>query len=101
MLISDCSTDVCSSHLKPPQDWRIGTEHEKFAFDLTTLRPLPYDGPSGIGALLNRLTRFGWTQVTENGNTIALVHDACNRSEARRVGKACVSTCRSRWSPDH
>src|SRR3546814_14697340 len=23
------------------------------------------------------------------------------RSEARRVGKACVSTCRSRWSPDH
>src|SRR3546814_19251154 len=23
------------------------------------------------------------------------------RSEERRVGKACVSTCRSRWSPDH
>src|SRR3546814_14415091 len=23
------------------------------------------------------------------------------RSEARRVGKACVSTCRSRWAPDH
>src|SRR3546814_16591331 len=23
------------------------------------------------------------------------------RSEARRVGKECVSTCRSRWSPDH
>src|SRR3546814_2827829 len=26
-------------------------------------------------------------------------HD--NRSEERRVGKECVSTCRSRWSPDH
>src|SRR3546814_15504071 len=24
-----------------------------------------------------------------------------NRSEERRVGKECVSTCRSRWSPDH
>src|SRR3546814_7820504 len=25
----------------------------------------------------------------------------CNRSEERRVGKECVSTCRSRWSPYH
>src|SRR3546814_19603489 len=24
-----------------------------------------------------------------------------HRSEERRVGKECVSTCRSRWSPDH
>src|SRR3546814_13148721 len=27
------------------------------------------------------------------------VHFACTRSEERRVGKECVSTCRSRWSP--
>src|SRR3546814_19588942 len=27
--------------------------------------------------------------------------DCCSRSEERRVGKECVSTCRSRWSPDH
>src|SRR3546814_12631701 len=26
---------------------------------------------------------------------------ACTRSAERRVGKECVSTCRSRWSPDH
>ena len=25
----------------------------------------------------------------------------CIRSEERRVGKECVSTCRSRWSPYH
>src|SRR3546814_11894611 len=25
----------------------------------------------------------------------------CTRSAERRVGKECVSTCRSRWSPDH
>src|SRR3546814_8234942 len=29
------------------------------------------------------------------------VVDALNRSEERRVGKECVSTCRSRWSPYH
>src|SRR3546814_18041720 len=29
------------------------------------------------------------------------VDDACHRSEERRVGKECVSTCRSRWSPYH
>src|SRR3546814_11436578 len=30
-----------------------------------------------------------------------LVVDLVQRSEERRVGKACVSTCRSRWSPYH
>src|SRR3546814_15701449 len=28
-------------------------------------------------------------------------HGRSDRSEERRVGKECVSTCRSRWSPDH
>src|SRR3546814_20273036 len=27
--------------------------------------------------------------------------DQCARSEERRVGKECVSTCRSRWAPSH
>src|SRR3546814_3811870 len=30
-----------------------------------------------------------------------LGHLAVDRSEERRVGKECVSTCRSRWSPSH
>src|SRR3546814_4972692 len=30
-----------------------------------------------------------------------LTHAQILRSEERRVGKECVSTCRSRWSPDH
>src|SRR3546814_4275120 len=30
-----------------------------------------------------------------------LIKDISDRSEERRVGKECVSTCRSRWSPDH
>ncbi|HSK39127.1 MAG TPA: glutamate--cysteine ligase [Arenibaculum sp.] len=65
---------------KPADQWRIGTEHEKFAFRLSDLRPLPYDGPDGIGELLNRMTRFGWDPVTEGGNVIALSDGACSVS---------------------
>src|SRR3546814_14531203 len=31
----------------------------------------------------------------------AILYPAAPRSAERRVGKECVSTCRSRWSPDH
>jgi glutamate--cysteine ligase len=57
---------------KPKSDWRIGTEHEKFAFDLKTLRPLQYEGETSIRAMLEGLTRFGWAPVTEEGRPIAL-----------------------------
>jgi glutamate--cysteine ligase len=63
---------------KPPSAWRIGTEHEKFVFQLETLRRAPYEGPRGIGALLRGLTRFGWTPVIEDGNVIALTAGECN-----------------------
>ena len=43
---------------KPKQDWRIGTEHEKFGFDQQNLRPLPYEGERGIQAMLEGLQRF-------------------------------------------
>jgi glutamate--cysteine ligase len=65
---------------KPVEQWRIGTEHEKFAFDRKTLRRLPYEGASGIGALLRGMQRFGWQPVEENGNVIALTMGACNIS---------------------
>jgi glutamate--cysteine ligase len=57
---------------KPPSDWRIGTEHEKFGFALDDLRRPPYEGPSGIGAMLHGLERFGWQPVEEKGKVIAL-----------------------------
>ncbi|MDH3240555.1 MAG: glutamate--cysteine ligase [Alphaproteobacteria bacterium] len=63
---------------KQRADWRIGTEHEKFAFNLATLRPLPYDGPCSIRAMLEGLTRFGWLPVTENGLPIALRKDGAS-----------------------
>ena len=57
---------------KPQEEWRIGTEHEKFAYHLADLKPLEYEGPSGIRALLKGLLRFGWEPVLEAGNPIAL-----------------------------
>ncbi|MEX1109054.1 MAG: glutamate--cysteine ligase [Dongiaceae bacterium] len=66
---------------KPKADWRIGTEHEKFGFRLDDLRPLPYEGPSGIGALLEGLAaKFGWERIREGENTIALNSGLCNIS---------------------
>jgi glutamate--cysteine ligase len=61
---------------KPPSAWRIGTEHEKFVFRRADLKRVPYEGPDGIGALLQRMTRFGWEPVLEKGNVIALANDA-------------------------
>src|SRR3546814_13437578 len=55
---------------------------------------------SGIPA--TRTERFGKNYLTfahpDCGVGFAIVED---RSEERRVGKGCVSTCRSRWSPCH
>ncbi|SBW07539.1 Glutamate--cysteine ligase, chloroplastic [uncultured Alphaproteobacteria bacterium] len=59
---------------KPKSAWRIGTEHEKFVFCRNSLKPLPYDGPKSIRALLEALIPEGWTPVFEGGNPIALTH---------------------------
>ncbi|MFZ5792256.1 MAG: glutamate--cysteine ligase [Pseudomonadota bacterium] len=63
---------------KPRERWRIGTEHEKFGFNQKDLRPLPYEGPAGVRALLEGLTRFGWEPVREGDNPIALTMGDCN-----------------------
>ncbi|HRO03255.1 MAG TPA: glutamate--cysteine ligase [Terricaulis sp.] len=59
--------------------WRIGTEHEKFAFYKDTLEPVPYEGERGIGALLNGLAdNYGWSRVSEGENLIALAQDGAS-----------------------
>ncbi len=66
---------------KPRENWRIGTEHEKFGYDKKTLKPLPYDGPCSIRAMLEGLgDKFGWTPVFEGGNIIGLERDGANVS---------------------
>ncbi len=63
---------VLANGSKPKDQWRLGTEHEKFAYRTTDFSALPYGGPKGIQAFLNGLTRFGWQGVYEGENIIAL-----------------------------
>ncbi|HET9150066.1 MAG TPA: glutamate--cysteine ligase [Alphaproteobacteria bacterium] len=60
---------------KPRESWRIGTEHEKFAFRLADRARLPHEGKGGIGELLAGLTRFGWTLVREGEAVIGATRE--------------------------
>ncbi len=60
---------------KPVEQWRIGTEHEKFVYNCNDRHAPSYDEPGGIRDLLNALTEFGWRPVVEGGKVIALSGD--------------------------
>ena len=63
---------------KPTEDWRIGTEHEKFGFYQRGHTLVPYEGERGIAALLDGLKdSFGWEGVLEQGKIIALRRSDC------------------------
>src|SRR3546814_8198255 len=86
MRISDWSSDVCSSDL----------EAQAIAKRLA-------NGPTVALGTMRKVLRDGLSQdfsttldAEAKGQFIA-----GGRSEERRVGKECVSTCRSRWSPYH
>jgi glutamate--cysteine ligase len=58
---------------KPREDWKIGTEHEKFVFHENSFNRVGYFGKSGISELLNKLAeKNNWEKILENNNTIAL-----------------------------
>src|SRR3546814_4150926 len=87
MRISDWSSDVCSS-------------------DLAEKRPQHGSAQDRLGDACKVLARRHQAGDVAHGDvTIGLVlqvaEDFRDRSEERRVGKECVSTCRSRWSPYH
>src|SRR3546814_4637229 len=79
MRISDWSSDVCSS-------------------DLYRHRPGSVCSTEGRNHFSSAL--IGWRSVS-GGRVDLCRHLERPRSEERRVGKECVSTCRSRWSPYH
>jgi len=57
----------------PRSAWRIGTEHEKIGLQAPSLRPIPYEGERGIGALLAAMQQAGgWQPVREAGLLIGL-----------------------------
>ena len=73
--------EYLASGSKPKDAWRIGTEHEKFGYCKETLKPLPYDGPRSVRAMLEGLRdRYGWEPVEEAGNIIGLAKDGANIS---------------------
>lgn len=62
--------DYLASGCKTKDKWRIGTEHEKFGFELGSLRPMKYEQ---ISELLNGIAeRFDWDKVMEGDNIIGL-----------------------------
>src|SRR3546814_11557313 len=105
MRISDWSSDVCSSDLLGVVDVPLTAEdvveglhlfaHE--GVDPVQLRlELGVIGktPHGAISLFTAPGRSHWEHL-------APFTRMSQRSEERRVGKECVSKCRSRWSPDH
>jgi len=75
-LIEDHSqlAEMLANGCKPKDQWRIGTEHEKFGYCQDSLMPLPYEGDRSIKSVLTGLRdRFNWTPVEEGGNIIGLI----------------------------
>lgn len=70
-----------ASGVKPKEDWKIGTEHEKFVFCRTSLEPAPYEGETGIRAILEKLSEeTGWSIIAENDLPIGLKGDGASVS---------------------
>jgi glutamate--cysteine ligase len=64
---------------KPPERWRVGTEHEKIGLHGADRSPVEYAGDRGIGVVLERIAdRAGWEPVLEDGNIIALQRDGAS-----------------------
>src|SRR6059036_257079 len=59
--------------VKPPSEFRIGTEHEKTPFTLSGHHPVPYEGRRSIRRLLEGMQHLlGWQPIIEQGNIIGL-----------------------------
>ena len=73
--------ELLAKGCKPKEDWRIGTEHEKFGYCKDTHKPLPYEGEKSIHAVLSGLRdRFNWAPVEESGKLIGLTKGMANVS---------------------
>src|SRR3546814_11119887 len=101
MRISDWSSDVCSSDLPIPGDERAGKALRAgyFLFRGTKqpLASLDFSNLDLAPVFVDYIHSFRWlrdlSMVTTREQAAPI------RSEERRVGKECVRTCISRWSP--
>src|SRR3546814_12308188 len=98
MRISDWSSDVCSSDLLI-----LGMLQE--VFDVYVMKPLRKRAPQCLRWMRSVLQQYKRPFLTDEEINEMKLNRLWNlvqvRSEERRVGKECVSTCRSRWSPYH
>src|SRR3546814_18036129 len=97
MRISDWSSDVCSSDLVA---YVAGGGPDRVPVDSGTRVEVEYQPVGMLDVLDPRAPRMEFERVhlhqVEHPGDVVHVQV---RSEERRVGKECVSTCRSRWSP--
>src|SRR3546814_2319296 len=104
MRISDWSSDVCSSDLLHGRRHRRSDREGRQTGSRSRLmtRPPPSRG-EGFPGTSCRACGFGkiggFARTRLSLPTQALLRERGPRSEERRVGKECVSTCRYRWSP--
>ncbi|OBZ92681.1 glutamate--cysteine ligase [Pararhizobium polonicum] len=70
-------TEYLADGNKPKDRFRIGTEHEKFAFFKADNSPVPYFGQASISALLNGMAeKTGWEPIIDAGNIIGLAEQS-------------------------
>src|SRR3546814_11146553 len=105
MRISDWSSDVCSSDLLAHA---AGDQLGDLRSEIDNKNALRHRRLETPLRELNGLRRLdGWRQLGLAALKAAILFFSSvysgqpKRSEERRVGKECVSTCRSRWSPYH
>ncbi|MAH88725.1 MAG: glutamate--cysteine ligase [Pelagibacterales bacterium] len=64
---------------KTKKYWRVGTEHEKFAYNYSEqnniFTPVNYDSKNGIREFLMEISNFGWEHISEEGKVIGLKKD--------------------------
>src|SRR3546814_1839627 len=98
MRISDWSSDVCSSDLADSEE-----QHERQKYRDQQAHALPPRKFQTHGAIAFRIVDPAFAHLHEQEQMNPALKHLLHllRSEERRVGKECVSTCRSRWSPCH
>src|SRR3546814_13870537 len=102
MRISDWSSDVCSSDLIMLQiNWLLsGVIVVEWAFGYKGFGALLYEASLNQDIYLIEACPMVAVFVAVMTQTLADI-GYTYRTEERRVGQECVSTCRSRWSPSH
>src|SRR3546814_15100391 len=102
MRISDWSSDVCSSDLPTPAIPDFPPFSRILPSRAVVLASTPAAPPASNAAKGAGFIRFFDEMQGQGGEVRAPYREFCDwRSEERRVGKECFSTCSSRWSPDH